>query len=423
MSTSRRRLVRTGLATAGLTSLLLAVTVAPADAAALAMTLSSVSGPSGGGNTITGTTVASAANPGPFSAGSLPTIQLQYVGTGSTACTAMAKNVTPIAATGAVSTAGVLTVNPEDVKRIAANKIAFRVPQSAYPATVDDEPSQVNPTGLVLAGTQTTAKWNICVYDGPSTTASTLLANAPYTLAARPKISAILPASSPAFGGQTITVTGAGFGAAANSTTASIGGVTLTNIKVATNGNSFTAVTPPRAAAPNLVLTVNTPGGPVTSNDPDNNGQPTDDVAETPDTPIYFTYSNGVTITPATAPSGTSVDVDIKGVGFSALTFKPSAAPADPTAHVFLVSNAYIAASNRGVQECKRVLVASNTELICTLDLLGDRLNPADSTATSGPTPEGTYTLTVVANGAPDAADAANPTIVSSGSTFTVGPY
>ncbi|NMO51229.1 hypothetical protein HH310_08520 [Actinoplanes sp. TBRC 11911] len=335
----------------------------------------------------------------------------------------MAKNVTQIAATGPATTAGVLTVNPEDVKRISGTKIAFRIPSSSYPATVDDEPSTVNDSGLVLAGTQTTAKWNICVYDGPSTTAGTLLATAAYTLSLRPKITAIIPASSPASGGQSITVTGAGFSATANATTASIGGAGLTNIKVAANGNSFTATTSARAAGSNLALSVNTPGGPVTSLDPDNNGQPPDEVAETLDAPIYFSYSNGITVMPATAPSGTIVDVDVKGVGFAALTFKASAAATDATAHIFLVGDAYVAASNRGVQECKKVLVVSNTELICTLDLLGDRLNPADSTSTAGPVPEGTYTITVVANGALDAGDAAGPTIVSSGSTFTVGPY
>ena len=185
-----------------------------------------------------------------------------------------------------------------------------------------------------MAGTQTTAKWNICVYDSDSTTTSTLLATAGYTPAVRPRISAIIPASSPASGGQSITVAGAGFSAASNATTATIGGAALTNIKVAPNGRSFT----------------------------------------------------------------------------------------DPSAHVFLVKDAYVAATNRGVQECRKVLVVNNTELICTLDLLGDRLTPEGGT-TSGPVAEGTYTVTVVANGATDAGDAANPTIVSSGSTFTVSQF
>ncbi|MGK5678062.1 IPT/TIG domain-containing protein [Actinoplanes sp. URMC 104] len=331
----------------------------------------------------------------------------------------MAKANAPIAATGTTTTAGVLTVNPDDVKWIAANKIAFRVPNSPYPAEVASKPSEVNPNGLVLAGTQTTARWNVCVYDNPSTTSSTLLATAAYTLAVRPKITAIIPASSPASGGQLITVTGTGFGAG---TTASIGGAALTGVKVAPNGASFTGITPSRTAASNLTMTVNTPGGPVLSSDPDNNGREQDDVDATPDEPIYFTYRNGVTVSPNTATAGSKVDVSIKGVGFQSLTFKETAASTDATAHVFLVKDAYNQLTNRGVQECKRVMVVSNTELICTFDLLGARLNP-DGTPADGPVAEGTYTVTVVANGATDAGDLAAPTVLSSGATFTVGPF
>lgn len=51
--------------------------------------------------------------------------------------------------------------------------------------------------------------------------------------------------------------------------------------------------------------------------------------------------------------------------------------------------------------------------------------NPADSSVVTGtPVAEGTYTVTVVANGSPTATDAqAAASIVSTGSTFTVGPY
>ena len=159
------------------------------------------------------------------------------------------------------------------------------------------------------------------------------------------------------------------------------------------------------------------------SSDPDNNGLEADADVATPDDPIYFTYRNGITVTPDTAPSGSKVDVSVKGVGFQQLTFREAAASTDATAHVFLVKDAYVPASNRGVQECKKVLVVSNTELICTFDLLGARLSP-DGTAAEGPVPEGTYTVTVVANGAVDATlEAANATVVSSGATFTVSPF
>jgi hypothetical protein len=92
---------------------------------------------------------------------------------------------------------------------------------------------------------------------------------------------------------------------------------------------------------------------------------------------------------------------------------------------VFLVRDAYDAATNRGVQECKNVLVISNVELVCSLDLAADRLKPTDSSPVTGqPVTEGTYTLTVVATG-DDTAQAADvaATIVSTGSTFIVAPY
>ncbi|WP_250033359.1 IPT/TIG domain-containing protein [Paractinoplanes maris] len=409
------KLVRGGLATFAVSAVVLTGTAVAAGAAPPTMTLSSANGPSGGGNSITATVTA--ANLNPFPAGTTPTVQFQFTGKGVTACAATAKADANIEATGAATTAGVLTVNPEDVKRVASNKIAFRVPSGPYPAD-----AEINTTGLVLAGTQTTAKWNVCVYDDPSTTTSTLLATAAYTLAVRPRIAKIIPASSPSSGGQLITVTGVGFGAA-NTTTASIGGATLTGIKVAINGNSFTAVTSSRSAAANLTLTVNTPGGTVISSDPDNNGLEQDAEADTADEPLFFTYRNAVAVTPDTAPAGSKVDVSLKGVGFQSLTFKESAAPTDTTAHVFLVKDAYVPGSNRGVQECKKVMVVSNTELICTFDLLGTRLNPGDGTAADGPVPEGTYTVTVVANGATDAGELASPTALSSGATFTVGPF
>ncbi|GAA2895162.1 hypothetical protein GCM10010443_68220 [Actinoplanes cyaneus] len=405
-----------------MTALILGVAAAPAQAAAaLTMTLSSATGPSGGGNTLIGTVPASAANPIPFAAGSVPTVQFQY-----NACSVKARAVTQIAATTNATTAGVLTVNPDNVKRMLGTKIAFEVPSASYPAQVNGSTSTINTTGLVLAGTQTSAKWNICVYDTPSTETSSLLAQAVYTVGIRPRITAIIPSSGSVLGGQTITVTGAGFSTASNATTASIGGTPLTGIKVAANGNSFVAITGSRAAGTGLPLTVNTPGGPVSSTDPDNNGQPEDDDDDTADAPITFTYSNGIQVSPQTAPAGTKVDLLIKGIGFQQLIFDKSAqaTATSASAHIFLVKDAYVAASNRGVQECKGVLVASNTEMVCTLDLTADRLDPSSSAVSTGnKVAEGTYSVVVVASGAADAGDAAAPTIVSSGSTFTVAPY
>jgi hypothetical protein len=418
-----RRPGRAALASLAATAILLAGVNVPASAAPLPMTLSTAYGPSGGGGTVIGTVTSTTAVPTPIPAGAIPTVQFQYVGTGSTPCGTMAKAVTQIAGSGTTTTAGVLTVDPNAVKRISTTKVAFWVPSSSYPAWVSGSPSTVNTTGLVLVGSQTTAKWNVCVYDSDSTTASTLIASAAYTLALRPTITSISPTSSPAAGGQSITVNGTGFTAVSTPINGSIGGAALTSIKVATGGNSFTATTGPRAAGTGLALTVNAPGGQVSSLDPDNNGLAQDGNPSTNDAPIPFSYSNGITITPNTAPSGSGLTLDVIGAGFSLLNFETGINPTSSLAHVFLVSGTYVAASNRGVAECT-VDVVSDTELICFLDLSGDQLNPATSAPVPGtPIANGAYFLTLVANGATNAAGAANPTVMSSGSAFIVAAY
>jgi len=414
---SHRMLRRAGAASVAVTALILSGVGAPAAAAAAAMTLSSASGPSGGGNTITGTVAGSATV---FPAGTSPTVQFQY-----TSCSASAQEVTQIVGSGTTTTAGVLTLDPATVRRVSTSKIMFKVPSAAYPALDDDgNPSTVNPGGLVLVGRQTVARWNVCVYDNDSTTSGLLLATASYTLAVPPTITSVIPASSPAGGGESITVNGAGFGSGSPAISGSIGGVALTDIKVAADGDSFTATTGPRAAATGLALTVTTQGGTVSSLDPDNNGLPQDDDSDTNDAPIPFTYSNGITVTPNTAPSGTEVTVDISGAGFAQLAFDAGGTPASASAHVFLADGAYVAASNRGVAECVVQAVVSDNELICALDLSADQLSPVDSTVVSStPIVDGAYLLTVVADGAPDAGSDADPTIVSSGAVFVVAPY
>ncbi|BEL12331.1 hypothetical protein Q0Z83_105220 [Actinoplanes sichuanensis] len=413
MITSQRSFrpsIRSSLAVAAISTLVLAVAAAPASAAAATMTLSRAGGASGAGGTVIGTVPAISNGPATFVAGVLPTVQFQYMASATSTCATTARAVQEIAVSGTTPTGGVLTVDPEEVKRISGTKIAFNVPTEPYP-----EPD-VNPNGLVLAGGQKTAKWNVCVYDSESATASTLLATSQYTVVLRPTITGILPASSPAAGGQTITVNGTGFTALATPITAAIGGTALTNIKVAANGSSFTATTGARAADTGLALTVNTPGGTVSSLDPDNNG--IDD-----DPSIPFSYTNGITISPTLAAAGSLVTVDVLGAGFSQLSFDHGS-PTTANAHVFLVNGTYDAAANRGVAECKNASVISDAELICTLNLADSRLNPVTSASLPGSEIfEGAYTLTVVANGSTSAGSAAGASIVSSGATFTVGPY
>jgi hypothetical protein len=413
---SQRKFRRAGVASVAVTVIGLAGSAVAASAATASMTLSSFFGPSGGGNTIVGTV---AGGVSAFPAGTNPVVQFQYTGAGSTACTANARTQTQVAGTGTSTTAGVLTADPGTVKRINATKIAFQVPNGPYPGGN----SSVNSTGLVLVGTQVSSKWFVCVYDSDSSS-SNLLASSAYTVAAKPTITSILPTSSPAAGGQAITVNGTGFTALNGPISGAIGGAALTNIKVSSIGNSFTATTGARASGTSLALTVTAPGGQVGSLDPDNNGLAQDGDPNTNDIPIPFEYTNGITITPNTAPLGTVVSVDVTGAGFSSLTFAANDIPVSNHAHVFLVEGAYVPGTNRGVAECEDAAVVSDTELACTLDLSANQLRPTDSTPlTSTPIDEAAYTLTVVADGSTTAGGNANPTIVSSGATFTVGAY
>ncbi|AGZ44730.1 Hepatocyte growth factor receptor [Actinoplanes friuliensis DSM 7358] len=162
-----------------------------------------------------------------------------------------------------------------------------------------------------------------------------------------------------------------------------------------------------------------------------------------PDDPIYFTYSNGIDVTPTTSPTDRNVDLDIMGVGFLGMDFDNTGATlanAD-TAHVYLVRGEYDPTdasnlkANGPVVECRSVLVISDTEIICTINL-ATKLDPADQTTPmTGPNDEvplGAYTVTVVNNGDIDVQpsganeDLTNPfvkTDLTSTSTFTVAPY
>ncbi|MBL7254312.1 IPT/TIG domain-containing protein [Paractinoplanes lichenicola] len=414
------RLARTAIVAGAATALTLTVLAAPAYAAP-AITLNTPSGPSGGGNAITGTIAATTAYPSPLAAGTTPVVQLQYIGTGASTCATAPKPVTQIAANGTTTTAGALTVNPNDVYRLSGTRFAFTVPSAAYPdVDGNNQPSTVNPDGLVLLPNQSSSKWSVCLYDAVS---NVLIANGTYTLAPRPKITSIVPAASPALGGKTITVNGAGF--VSGTTSATVGGSALKEIKVSPTGTSFTAVTPTRTAGDTLTLSVTTPGGTVLSTDPDNNGQPEDNDSSTADAPLYFAFTNGAVVTPRTAPGGASVSLGFQAAGVGALNFDQSgaAAPTDATAHIFLVRDAYLPDSNRGVQECLHVVVIDNDEVVCTLDLTSS-LDPVTSAFSGNPVPDGTYTVTAVADGSTTATPQdANATIISSDATFTVGPY
>ncbi|MDR7280395.1 beta strand repeat-containing protein [Catenuloplanes atrovinosus] len=287
-----------------------------------------------------------------------------------------------------------------NVIRISNTKAALTVPNTVVYTPADG----------------TTSAWNVCIYTG-NTASDTLVGTSVYRVGATLTVSSISPGSGPAQGGNTVTVQGSGFTAGL---TASIGGAELEDIVVAANGTSFTGTTTPRAAGNNLALTVKTDAG-------------------TKSLSSAYDYSFGITVTPNTAPSNTTVTLDVLGAGFEDLA--PFGTGNAASAHVYLVrggsgtATAYNPLETTGgsgiktvgqIQECTSVLVISDLELLCTLDLTNSVTNTDPPTPTGNPVPNGTYTVTVVSSGVVgDATAVADVTqsLITSGSTFTVSPY
>ena len=393
LSSARFKRVLAGLAAGAVTTAVVA-TGTPALGAAVPLVLSATTGPSLGGNTITATAATAI-----FPSTVTPAVTFQVA-----ACAA-----TYVGTATVTATAGVVVVSATNVKKLSTNKISITVP-----------------AGVALLSGQASAKFNICVYSGttiasagpPVVVGSPLIASAVYSIAAKATVTSVSPSTGPALGGTQITVVGTNF--QATGMTARLGNTALSNIVVASNGLSFTATTPAQAAGDALTLSITTAGGTVTR-------------------ASSFTYTNGIVVSPNTAPSNTTVDVDVQGVGFSNLTFTPAAATTATSAHVFLVDGEYdplkdatvtTNKANGPIAECTGILPISDTELICTLDLGG---SITATGATSGTdVPDGTYTMTVVNSGGlnvTDATDATNynenytQSIISSGATFTVADY
>ncbi|MCW2506383.1 MAG: Hepatocyte growth factor receptor [Actinomycetia bacterium] len=375
-STSRTvsRRTKAGIALASAAALV-AVVAAPAFGVAAALTLSSASGPSGGTNTLTATAPTAI-----FPSTVTPAVEFQYVGLLTAAtCSATYSAAAAIAVTSAtppVQTAGVIVVPAANVKKLLTTKISVTVPST-----------------LALATGQSSANYNMCVYSGTTTgsSGSPLIANAAYKIAAQAVLTSVSPPTGPALGNTPITVVGQNF--PATGMTATLGGVALapSSIVVASNGNSFTAITPPHAASGPLTLSVTTPGG-------------------TTNKVGAFSYTNGIVVIPNTGPNTGTTDVDVSGVGFSAISFTTTGltTPDDANGHVYLVNGTYsptgnTTKTNGEVTECNNVLVVSDVELICTLTLTrtltsaGAIATVASRTVTDGVTTNASTTVTSAA--------------------------
>jgi hypothetical protein len=326
-------------------------------------------GPTGGLNTITATST------------------LAYLSGVASPAATFSLDAQPCPAT---YTAGSGNLASTTVTKISNFKVAIKVPST-----------------VLLAGVENLTDYNTCIY--ASNSAGALIAQSQtYSVAPVLSVSSITPTGGPAQGGSLVEITGAGFPSDSESITATLGGSPLTNI-VVTSATTLTGITTGHPAGV-TAISVTTAGGTVSLA-----GQ--------------FTFSNGITISPNTAPSTASaVYLDILGVGFSSLTFASGASVLNSTdAHVYLVDGVYDATDtvtgtkdNPPVANCANVLRISDVELICTLDLT-NHLNPI-GTANVAAVPDGTYTVTVVSDGALSAVGM-DQSILSSGATFTVANY
>ncbi len=368
-----------------------------------ALTLSSPSGSITGGNTLT-LTLGSTAT---------PKFGSSAVGVQFQATTAL------LAATARCSTNPATTtqVTAATVKFITTTKVAVTVPDLTSVAGTNNV--------VVCAYTAAAASGTI-----PST--ATVIGRANYLAATAPTLTsgAVEPATGPAVGGQVITVTGTGFPTSVTASTpltASLGGVALTGI-TPISATSFTAVTPAGTPSGNITLSVTTNGGSVSL-------------------AAAYAYKNGVSVSPNTVPSGSSVDVDVQGTGFNGLDFSTTTGSTSDNnkGHVYLVSGVYSGTgylpaesvasaadaalkANGEATECVNVAVISDTELICTVDATHKIVGAvASGAATAGYTytaadlPVGTYTATVVSAG--NSVAPTYQTVLSSGATFTVADF
>jgi hypothetical protein len=244
-------------------------------------------------------------------------------------------------------------------------------------------------TPSLSLGTATSVAFKVCVFDA----ATNILGSAPYTIYAAPTIGlALKPASGPAFGSNTIAVTGTGF---TTKSTVKVDGVAATNVKV-TGTTNITATVPAHAASATAVqVVVTTEGGP----------------NPTPSTGTFddYTYESAVAVTPSFGPSATVIDV--KGVGFNNLNWA--------TAAVLFVSGiAYDPTSDGGspaakvhgeTGTCGSVQVISDNELVCAVPSIAS----------------GSYTVTVVTHSAlgGQLLTGYSLTVISSGATYTLSPY
>jgi hypothetical protein len=248
--------------------------------------------------------------------------------------------------------------------------------------------------------------YSVCVYTSNDAATSKLAALATYTVAPVPTLSTVSPASGPALGGNTVTVSGANLPTAASNIQVTIGNIAVAAAKVtAGDATYFTFVAPPHSkGAVDVVVKT--------------------DIA-TATLMGAYTYVNSLSLATNTAPNTNSlVTLDIYGAGFNDYTFSSTA---NTGAHVYLVHGRYdgtLLAGSSGtsakertnadvIQDCASVWVVDDTELLCNLDLTKSMTTIGTQTGYSGTrslTLIGTTTSLIVTSGtAPTGSTAGTP--------------
>lgn len=231
------------------------------------------------------------------------------------------------------------------------------------------------PTLLALAPANP-ATWYVCVYNGRENGTSNLIASSVYGVTTVQTATAVSPRAGSALGGSRIVVSGTAFPTTPGAITATLGGAPLTGITPLTS-TAFEAITPARTPANNVALVVTTAAGSTTL-------------------PNAYSFTAALNVTPNTAPNTRSVDVIVNGIGFQSANFVPGGG-AVTGAHFYLVNGVYsgnegaASSGNRAnppVADCANVLVLTDTEAICTLNLR-QRLDAAGA-ATLTPVAPGT---------------------------------
>jgi hypothetical protein len=269
-----------------------------------------------------------------------------------------------------------------NVRKLANNRLAATVPT------------------LLSSAPVSATTWNVCIYNGAVDESSDLIASNPYSITTVQASTGITPKAGPALGGSRIVVTGTAFPTTPGAITATLGGAPLTDI-TPINATAFEATTPQHAPANNVALVVTTAAGQhILTN--------------------AYSFTSALTVTPNTAPNTRAVDVIVNGVGFQSGNWNTGNLLTG--SHIFLVDGVYNSSetvpatstlrANPPVADCANILVLSDNEVICNLNL-AKRLNAAGTAVLAPPTP------IAAANTASIGTTVGSRIVIGAASTFT----